>query len=90
MNGSPYWAVWRTLDEATYWNNMYFNVHDGGQVYTGTFCSTALAGDKTALALFSGAGGVMVFHVACDKTMDDPNSVACGIQNAINRYVENW
>lgn len=69
---------------------MYFNVHDGGQVYTGTFCSPALAGDKTALALFSGAGGVMVFRVACDKTMDDPNSVACGIQNALNRYVENW
>lgn len=90
VNGSPYWAVWRNLDEATYWNNMYFNVHDGGQVYTGTFCSPALAGDKTALALFSGAGGVMVFRVACDKTMDDPNSVSCGIQNAINRYVENW
>ena len=29
--------------------------------YDGTFCSPALAGDKTAYALFSGAGGVIVF-----------------------------
>lgn len=90
VNGTPYWAVWRDLEDATYWNNKYFNVHDAGQVYEGTFCSPALAGDKTAYALFSGAGGVMVFRVACDKTMDDPNSVACGIENALNRYVENW
>lgn len=50
----------------------------------------ALAGDKLALALFSGAGGVMVFRVACDKTMDDPNSVACGLENTLHRYAENW
>lgn len=90
VNGSPYWATWRDLKEATYWNSMYGYVHDGGQVYAGTFCSPALAGDKTALALFSGAGGVMVFRIDCDKTMDDPNSVARGIQNALNRYAEKW
>lgn len=90
VNGSPYWASWRTLEEATYWNNKYHNVHDAGQVYEGTFCSPALAGDKTAYALFSGAGGVMVFRVACDKTMDDPNSVAVGIENALKRYTINW
>ena len=90
VNGTPFWANWRDLEDATYWNNKYYTVYDSDQVYVGTFCSPALAGDKTALALFSGAGGVMVFRVACDKTMDDPNSVACGIQNALNRYVENW
>lgn len=90
VNGSPYWASWRTLEEATYWNNKYHTVHDAGQVYEGTFCSPALAGDKTAYALFSGAGGVMVFRVACDKTMDDPNSVAVGIENALKRYTVNW
>lgn len=63
---------------------------DGNQIYEGTFCSPALAGDKTAYTLFSGAGGVMVFRVACDKTMDDPNSVACGIENTLKRYVQNW
>lgn len=87
---SPYWATWRDLEEATYWNNKYYTVHDGDRVYEGTFCSPALAGDKTALALFSGAGGVMVFRVGCDKTMDDINSVAGGIQSALNRYVNNW
>ena len=85
-----FWAVWRDLQEATYWNSRYETVHDGGQVYTGTFCAPALAGDKTAYALLSGAGGVMVFRVGCDKLMDDPNSVACGIENALHRYVENW
>lgn len=85
-----FWAVWRDWQEATYWNSRYETVHDGGQVYTGTFCAPALAGDKTAYALLSGAGGVMVFRVGCDKLMDDPNSVACGIENALHRYVENW
>lgn len=90
VNGSPYWASWRALEEANYWDNKYYNVHDAGQVYEGTFCSPALAGDKTAYALFTGCGGVMVFRVACDKTMDDPNSVACGIENALQRYFNEW
>lgn len=90
INGTPYWATWRDLDEANYWDNKYYNVHDADQVYEGTFCSPALAGDKTAYALFSGCGGVMVFRVACDKTMDDPNSVACGVENALHRYFNEW
>lgn len=90
INGSPYWASWRALEETNYWDNKYYNVHDAGQIYEGTFCSPALAGDKTAYALFTGCGGVMVFRVACDKTMDDPNSVACGIENALHRYFNEW
>lgn len=88
-NGSPYWAVWRHLKQANYWDCKYYHVEDAGQIYDGTFCSPALAGDKTAYALFSGCGGVMVFRIGCDKTMDDPNSVACGIKNALDRYTEN-
>lgn len=90
INSSPFWAVWRDLKEANYWNSKYYTVADGNQIYEGTFCSPALAGDKTAYALFSGAGGVMVFRLATDKTMDDPNAVACGIENTLKRYVENW
>ena len=30
----------------------------------------------------------MVFRLACDKTPDHPDSVAAGIANALNRYVE--
>lgn len=89
VNGSPFWAVWRDLEQANYWDSKYYNVPDGGQIYDGTFCSPALAGDKTAYALFSGCGGVMVFRIGCDKTMDNPNSVACGIKNAVDRYIEN-
>ena len=90
VNSSPYWATWRDLNEANYWENKYYNVHDADQVYEGTFCSPALAGDKTAYALFTGCGGVMVFRVGCDKTMDDPNSVACGIENTLHRYFNAW
>jgi len=90
INSTPFWANWRDLKDANYWNSKYYTVEDSNQIYEGTFCSPALAGDKTALALFSGAGGVMVFRVACDKTMDDPNSVACGIENALHRYTDNW
>ncbi|MGN1421308.1 MAG: glycoside hydrolase family 18 protein [Eubacterium sp.] len=89
VNGTPFWAVWRNLEQANYWDSKYYNVADGGQIYDGTFCSPALAGDKTAYALFSGCGGVMVFRIGCDKTMDNPNSVACGIKNAIDRYIAN-
>ncbi|MCL2023601.1 MAG: glycoside hydrolase family 18 protein [Oscillospiraceae bacterium] len=90
LNGTPFWAEWRNLDTANYWDSKYYNVQDGEQIYDGTFCAPALAGDKTAYALFSGAGGVMVFRVACDKTMDDPNSVARGIENALKRYAPDW
>lgn len=90
VNSTPYWANWRDLEEANYWNSKYYTVHDTDQVYEGTFCSPALAGDKTAYALLSGCGGVMVFRVGCDKTMDDPNSVACGIENTLNRYFTEW
>jgi len=90
LNGTPYWATWRDLEQANYWDNKYYNVPDSNQIYDGTFCSPALAGDKTAYALLSGCGGVMVFRLACDKTMDDPNSVSCGVENALNRYLMNY
>lgn len=90
VNSTPYWATWRDLKDANYWNSKYYTVEDANQIYEGTFCSPALAGDKTAYALLSGAGGVMVFRVGCDKTMDDPNSVACGIENTLHRYIKNW
>lgn len=90
VNSSAYWAVWRNLENANYWDNKYYNVQDSDQIYDGTFCSPALAGDKTAYALFTGAGGVMTFRIGCDKLPDDPNSVAVGIKNAIDRYFVNW
>lgn len=90
VNLSPFWPGWREFEQANYWDSKYYNVVTGNQLFDSTFCSPALAGDKTAYALFSGAGGVMVFRVGCDKTMDDPNSVANGIKNSLNRYVNNW
>lgn len=90
INGTPYRATWRDLEQANYWDSKYYNVPDAGQIYDGTFCSPALAADKTAYALLSGCGGVMVFRIDCDKLPDDPNSVCCGVQDALNRYVDKW
>lgn len=44
----------------------------------------------TIFALLSGAGGVMVFRVGCDRLMDDQNSVTGGIEDTLNRYVTGW
>lgn len=92
LNGAAYWASWRddVKGDDLYFNNLLYNVECGGQIFDSTFCSPALAGDKTAYALMSGVGGVMVFRLNCDKTMDDPNAVACGIENVLKRYLLNY
>lgn len=90
INSTPYWAVWRNLDDVNYWDSKYYTVSDSNQIYEGTFCAPALAADKTAYALFSGAGGVMVFRVACDKYADDPLSVIGGVEDAMLRYATAW
>jgi len=96
INGSPYWKPWRDLATANYWDNRYFvldsdyQTPNAGQIYIGTFNSPALAGDKTAYALFSGAGGVMVFRISTDKLMDTEIAVANGIENALRRHLEDW
>lgn len=90
ISGAPYWASWRTLENVNCWDSKYYNVPDAGQIYDDTFCSPALAGDKTAYALLSGAGGVMVFRVGCDRLIDDQNSVTGGIEDTLNRYVTGW
>lgn len=96
---SPYWPTWRELEaeagvtkESMYFNNIYYNFffEDKYMEVVG-YCSPALAGDKTAVALFSNCGGIMVFRLACDKLMDDPNAVACGIENTLKRYgLKEW
>ena len=66
------------------WNLL---ANGSGQIFDATYCAPALAGDKTAYVLLCGAGGVMVFRLASDKTMDNPSSVACGIENALIRHI---
>ena len=90
LNGAAFWASWRALESANYWESKYYNIPDSNQIYDGTFCAPALAGDKTEYALLSGAGGVMVFCVGCDRLMDDQNSVTGGIEDTLNRYVTGW
>ncbi len=92
VEGGPYWPSWRDLDRGDmYFNSKYDNVPCGDVMLKGSaYCSPALAGDKTTLAIFSGCGGIMVFRLACDKLMNDPNAVACGIENTLKRYIVGW
>ena len=53
----------------------------------GIICACAAV---NLIYLLSGAGGVMVFRVGCDRLIDDPNSVTGGIEDTINRYVTGW
>lgn len=85
--GDGFWPSWRDVENANYWDSRYYNVTaENNQICDAAFCAPALAGDKTAYALMTGAGGVMVFRMGCDKLMDDPNSVARGIENTLMRY----
>lgn len=98
INGANYWHSWKDLQA----NNMYFDsryerVHCENKNYymDNTFCSPALAGDKTALAIFGGCGGIMVFRLTCDKLMNEQENgkniaVANGIEDTLKRYFSNW
>lgn len=91
VGGGPFWPDWYLVENANYFDSRYNGIKcDDASYRECSFCSPALAGDKTALALFSGCGGVMVFRLNCDKLMDDPNAVACGIENTMKRYISGW
>lgn len=98
INGASYWHSWKDLQA----NNMYFdsryervNCENKNYYMDNTFCSPALAGDKTALAIFGGCGGIMVFRLTCDKLMNEQENgknvaVANGIEDTLKRYFPNW
>lgn len=95
LNGAGFWPSWKKLNkENMYFDSRYERIlceNDANYFYYDcTYCSPALAGDKTALALFSGCGGIMVFRLTCDKLMDEGLAVANGIENTIKRYFPNW
>jgi len=87
VDRAPNWPSWRTQEGANFWDCKYYNAHYG---MNATYCSPAVAGDKTAYALWAGAGGVMVFVLGTDRLMDDPFSVAGGVEQALRRYIEGW
>lgn len=90
IDGAPNYINWKANKNANYWDCKYENIESEDQVFDVAFCSPALASDKTALAILNGAGGVMVFSIVSDRTMDDDLSIANGINNALNRYFNKW
>ena len=87
VDRAPNWPSWRTQEGANFWDCKYYSTHYGMDA---TYCSPAVAGDKAAYALWAGAGGVMVFVLGTDRLMDDPFSVAGGVERALQRYAAGW
>lgn len=52
------------------------------------FTGKAMNRDKTLLALQSGLGGVMTFHLACDAPASDPRSIFRGIREVMDAFIE--
>jgi len=90
LNGVGILPEWRLQPNANYWDSLYRNIDGGGAVFDGAYCSPAAACDKTAYALLSGAGGVMLWHLGGDRSADDPVSVTGGIEDALRRYAAGW
>ena len=43
--------------------------------------------DKTAYAVSLGIGGMMLFHMDCDQTMDNPNSLTLAVEKTLEQDV---
>lgn len=86
---TEHWPVWRDYDfgDDGYWKNYYHNISYAGMVGSAHFNSPGMVSDKTAYAINIGLGGVMVFRLACDKFMDDPNCLTKAIGKTINERI---
>lgn len=84
--GDWFWANWRDY-EVNWFDNIVPDVEyeiDGvKKVNDCYFNSPQMCYDKTAYAINTGVGGVMVFRLACDKLPDDPNCLTMAIGKAV-------
>lgn len=85
--GDWFWANWRDY-EVNWFDNVVPDIEyeiDGvKKVNDCYFNSPQMCYDKTAYAINTGVGGVMVFRLACDKLPDDPNCLTMAIGKAVN------
>ena len=80
--------IYKNLSNQDYFSNYYKTdtyLADGSQtdVY---FNSPAMVRDKTAYALLSGYGGIMVWHNSCDIDYNSPYSLWKAVDTAINQF----
>lgn len=84
--GDWFWANWRDY-EVNWFDNIVSDIEyeiDGvKKVNDCYFNSPQMCYDKTAYAINTGVGGVMVFRLACDKLPDDPNCLTMAIGKAV-------
>lgn len=50
----------------------------------------SMVADKTAYAVSLGIGGMMLFHMDCDQTMDNPNSLTLAVEKTLEQRVANY
>lgn len=88
VNKDPYWPFWNEYElDDPYWTNMVpqQTYTCGGKEQTQDIylnCPAMIA-DKVAYAVNAGIGGIMIFRLECDFTMDNPNSLTLAIENTL-------
>lgn len=95
INGDPYWPFWNQYElDDPYWTNYIprqtYNCSGKQQTQDVYINCPAMVADKVAYAVNAGIGGVMLFRLECDFTMDNPNSLTLAIENTLKERVVDY
>ena len=96
VDGGAYWPSWSQVanEPDAYWSNAFpgnYTDENGNPVVLDDYynCPSMVA-DKTAYAVSLGIGGMMLFHMDCDQTMDNPNSLTLAVEKTLEERVANY
>ncbi len=79
--------IYNALEHQDYFNNFYtVNSYSDGSPTEVYFNSPAMVRDKTAYALLSGYGGIMVWHFTCDVPYESEQSLWRAAFDALELY----
>lgn len=79
--------IYNALEHQDYFSNFYtVSSYSDGSPTAVYFNSPAMVRDKTAYALLSGYGGIMVWHLTCDVPYESDNSLWRAVFGALELY----
>ena len=79
--------IYNNIRDYDYYRNEYtFNSYLNGEPTEVYFNSPALVRDKTAYAVLSGCGGVMVWHFSCDTDYSSPYSLWRAVYDSVSQF----
>ena len=84
-----YWPLWKDA-QVGYWQNYAPQITFDGIEMDAYYNCPGMVADKTAYAVSLGIGGMMLFHMDCDQTMDNPNSLTLAVEKTLEQRVANY